>query len=129
MDHFLRFGPFGSCCTSAFLIVDYLNHWRHICAASARLVIGQEAIRRLLKAGTMPHGESVNWTMWEVFMASQPAHLSGDPVRRRRLLVFGVATVSAVMGFVACGSEGSGGTRDDPYPYSKDRVDRLRTQM
>ena len=67
--------------------------------------------------------------MLEDSMVSQPARHSGNPLRRRRLLVFGVATVSAVMGFAACGSEGTSGTRDDPYPYSKDRVDRLRTRM
>ena len=59
---------------------------------------------------------------------SQPARLSGNGVRRR-LLLLGAAAVPAVMVFAACGSEGTSGTREDPYPYSKDRVDRLRTRM
>ena len=73
---------------------------------------------------------------WDEMTSESKARLGVSPevdgrkiVRRRLLLLLGAAAVPAVMGFVACGSEGSGGTREDPYPYSKDRVDRLRTQM
>lgn len=53
----------------------------------------------------------------------------GLRIQRRRLLAFGVAVVASVS-VAACAQEDEGaGTRDNPFPYSEERTNRLRTRM
>ena len=55
---------------------------------------------------------------------------AGTRIERRRLLVLGAAAVVAAVGSAACGAENEGaGTRDNPFPYSEERTNRLRTRM
>ncbi len=57
------------------------------------------------------------------------APFAGRRIRRRRLLALGAAVVS-VAAVAACAPEDEGaGTRDNPFPYSEERTNRLRTRM
>ena len=57
------------------------------------------------------------------------ALFAGTRIRRRRLLALGAAVVSSLV-VAACASEDEGaGTRDNPFPYSEERTNRLRTRM
>ncbi len=58
--------------------------------------------------------------------AKSPA---GTRIERRRLLALSAAVV-ATLAVAACGAENEGaGTRDNPFPYSEERTNRLRTRM
>jgi hypothetical protein len=60
---------------------------------------------------------------------AQPGLRSGRQIQRRRLLALGAAAV-ATIGLAACAPEDEGaGTRDNPFPYSEERTNRLRTRM
>ena len=54
---------------------------------------------------------------------------AGTRIERRRLLALSAAIV-ATLAVAACGAEDEGaGTRDNPFPYSEERTNRLRTRM
>ena len=46
-------------------------------------------------------------------------------VGRRRLVVLTTVVVAAIGWFAGCGQEKTTGTRDNPYPYSQDRTNRI----
>ena len=53
----------------------------------------------------------------------------GTRIQRRRLLALGAAVAASVW-VTACAPEDEGaGTRDNPFPYSEERTNRLRTRM
>lgn len=60
---------------------------------------------------------------------AQTVSWAGTRIQRRRLLALGAA-VAATVWVVACAPEDEGaGTRDNPFPYSEERTNRLRTRM
>ncbi len=54
---------------------------------------------------------------------------AGTRIQRRRLLALSAA-VTSMLAVAACAPENEGaGTRDNPFPYSEERTNRLRTRM
>ena len=55
---------------------------------------------------------------------------AGTQIERRRLLALGAVAVVVAAGIAACAGENeNAGTRDNPFPYSEERTNRLRTRM
>ena len=55
---------------------------------------------------------------------------AGTRIERRRLLALGAVAAVVAAGIAACAAEDeNAGTRDNPFPYSEERTNRLRTRM